>query len=138
MHVEPEKRMQVQNENQDLDPRFIEGIDHFNKREFFESHEILEDLWKGQCEPERQLSQGIIQIAVAYYHALAGNSAGALKLFERGLARVRLFLPEYRGYDICAFAEAVERDFSLLQEGKQNLAIARLEKNEKTKPGQIS
>lgn len=67
---------------------FWHGIDLFNKQEFFDCHEVLEDVWRDQTEPERTLTQGIIQIAVALYHAGRANFVGAEKLLTRGLARV--------------------------------------------------
>lgn len=74
-----------------LDPRFLKGIELFNDREFFECHEILEDLWNDQQEPDKQLTQGILQIAVAYYHYLRGNYAGTCKLFKRAWPRISSF-----------------------------------------------
>jgi predicted metal-dependent hydrolase len=35
--------------------------------------------------------QGIIQIAVGYYHCLRGNRVGAEKLLKRGLYRINKF-----------------------------------------------
>jgi hypothetical protein len=74
-----------------VDPRFRKGIEQFNDREFFECHEVLEALWNDQSEPEKQLTQGILQIAVGYYHYLRGNYEGTRRLFRRGLPRVKLF-----------------------------------------------
>lgn len=69
-------------------PLFIKGVDEFNKKLFFECHETLEELWQGLTGDERELTQGIIQIAVGYHHLLRNNPVGALKLFKRGLSRV--------------------------------------------------
>ena len=86
------------------------GIDEFNRQQFFECHETLEALWQKQPEPERQFTQGIIQIAVGFYHLLRGNRAGATKLFTRGLARIRSFEPEHGGINVTALAVAVARN----------------------------
>ena len=98
--------------------KFQLGIELFNKREFFDCHEVLEEVWKHQPEPERQLTQGIIQIAVAYYHALRGNSAGAIKLFARGITRVEPFLPSASALHLEAFLKDVNNDFAAVQNGK--------------------
>jgi predicted metal-dependent hydrolase len=42
-------------------------------------------------DPHREWVQGIIQIAVAYHHLERENVKGALKLFSRGLARIKKF-----------------------------------------------
>ncbi|HEY9712155.1 MAG TPA: DUF309 domain-containing protein [Chroococcales cyanobacterium] len=72
---------------------FALGIDEFNRGEFFQCHETLEAVWNEQRTDEggqlpRELTQGIIQIAVAYYHFLRDNHVGALKLLKRGLERI--------------------------------------------------
>ena len=103
----------------EMDPRLVHGIELFNKKEFFDCHEILEELWKNQTEPEKQLTQGLIQIAVAYYHALRGNRLGADKLLKRGLARVRPFLPEFRNLLLDEFIASVEKDAETVSSGAE-------------------
>lgn len=105
-------------QNPVLNSRMLEGVALFNKREFFECHEILEDLWKAQVEPEKQLTQGIIQIAVAYYHALRDNRVGALKLLKRGIPRVKPFLPEHKNLQLKPFIESVEQDMERIEAGR--------------------
>lgn len=95
-------------------PALLKGIDEFNRQEFFECHETLEDLWRDQKEPERQFTQGVIQIAVGYYHLLRSNRAGARKLFTRGLARITEFKPVYLTVNIEEFASAVSATLALL------------------------
>ena len=47
------------------DPAFREAIDLFNHQQFFECHEVLEDLWRPLPEgSEKLFLQGLIQIAV--------------------------------------------------------------------------
>jgi len=70
---------------------FLEGVEQFNKQEFFDCHETLEHLWMEDRSPERELIQGIIQIAVGYYHYLRNNRVGALKLLTRGLERIKKY-----------------------------------------------
>ena len=54
----------------------------------FHAHEILEGTWKAAPEPERDLWQGLAQLAVGFTHLLRGNPAGATTLLRR--AQVRL------------------------------------------------
>jgi len=67
----------------DLPPRGREGIAFFNRREFFEAHEALEDAWRDEESEIRNLYRGILQIAVAYLHITRGNYAGAVKVYGR-------------------------------------------------------
>ncbi len=68
-----------------LPEELVKGIHDFNQGQFFQCHETLEKLWKNQSGTERNLTQGLIQIAVAYYHLLNGNQAGANKLLKSGM-----------------------------------------------------
>ncbi|MEO6471476.1 MAG: DUF309 domain-containing protein [Aeromicrobium sp.] len=54
----------------------------------FAAHEVLEARWKAGPDEERNLWQGLAQICVALTHAARGNRIGALRLFERGAARL--------------------------------------------------
>jgi uncharacterized protein len=94
-------------------PALLKGIDQFNRQEFFQCHETLEHLWQAQKDREREFTQGIIQIAVAYHHLLAGNREGAVKLFEKGLRRVMPFSPCFFGMDVDSFTRSVSRDLEL-------------------------
>lgn len=100
---------------EDAPDGFWQGIDEFNKQKFFECHETLEAVWNKQTGPERELTQGIIQIAVAYYHLLRDNKKGALKLLKRGGERVAKFQPNYFSIDITRLSETVTRQIDALE-----------------------
>ena len=55
----------------------------------FHAHEVLEAAWKSGPADERDLWQGLAQIAVGLTHARRGNARGALALLTRGAERVR-------------------------------------------------
>ena len=50
----------------------------------FHAHEVLEAAWKAAPAAERDLWQGLAQLAVGLTHALRGNSRGAAALLRRG------------------------------------------------------
>jgi hypothetical protein len=54
----------------------------------FHAHEVLEDTWKGAPPQERDLWQGLAQLAVGLTHALRGNRRGAIALLTRGSERI--------------------------------------------------
>ena len=80
--------------NEDLLRR---GIDLFNRREFFECHEVLEDLWRPERGPRRLFLQGVIHLAVGFYHHQKGNQAGAVRQLQKGLKKLAGYLPEFDG-----------------------------------------
>jgi uncharacterized protein len=55
----------------------------------FHAHEVLEAAWKSAPPSERDLWQGLAQIAVGLTHARRGNARGAVALLRRGAQRVR-------------------------------------------------
>ncbi len=60
----------------------------------FHAHEILEASWKGGPPRERDLWQGLAQVAVGLTHAHRGNARGAVALLTRGAQRVRAYQAE--------------------------------------------
>ena len=54
----------------------------------FHAHEVLEASWKAAPAAERDLWQGLAQIAVGLTHAWRGNARGASALLRRGGQRV--------------------------------------------------
>ena len=55
----------------------------------FHAHEVLEAAWKSAPPGERDLWQGLAQLAVGLTHARRGNARGAAALLRRGAERVR-------------------------------------------------
>ena len=54
----------------------------------FHAHEVLEAAWKTAQDAERDLWQGLAQLAVGLTHALRGNRLGAATLLRRGADRI--------------------------------------------------
>lgn len=59
----------------------------------FHAHEVLEAAWKSAPPDERDLWQGLAQVAVGLTHALRGNASGAVVLLRRGATRVSRYQP---------------------------------------------
>jgi hypothetical protein len=55
----------------------------------FHAHEVLEASWKSAPPAERDLWQGLAQVAVGLTHAQRGNARGAASLLQRGARRLR-------------------------------------------------
>lgn len=85
------------------DPRYLEGIAFFNACEYFESHEVWEDLWTEYRGEARKFYQGLIQAAVALYHFGNGNLRGARKLHGSVHGYLEPYGPKYLGLDLETF-----------------------------------
>ena len=81
-------------------PLVRQGIDLFNRGEFFECHEVLEDAWNQDSGPVRILYQGILQVGVACYHAQRNNPRGAQKLLHRAIPKLQRFAPACMNIDL--------------------------------------
>jgi uncharacterized protein len=81
---------------------FDKGVAEFNSGYFFECHDTLEDLWSGLRGPSRDFFQGLIQVAVGFYHLTGGNEAGAASMFRRALKRFEKYPGRYFAFDLAA------------------------------------
>ena len=78
----------------------IQGLEEFNRGEFYECHESLERLWMSEPRPIRQLYQGILQISVACHHLREQRYQPVITLLERGCGYLEPFVPACMGVDI--------------------------------------
>ncbi|MBI3735815.1 DUF309 domain-containing protein [Candidatus Sumerlaeota bacterium] len=83
-----------------MDERYLKFFELFNERDFYECHEVLEDLWMETQAEERPYYQGLIQTATAFYHLENGNLAGARKLFTTGLRYLDPFPDRYLDFNL--------------------------------------
>lgn len=74
-----------------LDARYLAFFDCFNRRLYFEAHEVLEDLWlEDRQGPDGDFYKGLIQLAGAFVHVQKERfqpAASLLKLAQANLCR---------------------------------------------------
>ncbi len=93
----------------------IKGIEEFNRGEFYECHEYLEEAWMREPKRVRFLYQGILQVGVGFYHLQNGNWRGATGLLRNGTVRLRDFEPVTLGIDVSRLIRECERCFEELE-----------------------
>lgn len=76
---------------------FEKAIYEFNQGEFYACHDTLEAIWMTAETAEKPFYQGILQVAVAFYHLGNLNWRGGAILLGEGISRLRRFEPSYRG-----------------------------------------
>ena len=101
------------------DPRFKKGLTLFNSADWYFAHDYFEELWHETDGPERQVIQGILQIAVAQLHLESGNTNGAKILYGEGLGRLRTSKIADFGIDIKTLCETVEERLNLLHKNEK-------------------
>lgn len=89
-------------------PLAQQGIVEFNQGEYFEQHEHLEAAWLAEKRPIRDFYQGILQVGVALLQIERHNWRGAIKLFRRGLPKLRRLPAVCQGIDLQRFRTAAE------------------------------
>jgi predicted metal-dependent hydrolase len=106
----------------DLLERFNLGMDKFNEREFYECHDILEDVWFEIRGQDRKFYQGLIHLAVGFYHILhKNNPKGALSQLNKGITKLSTFKLAYQGVELENLVRKVEvciNEITLFREGK--------------------
>jgi predicted metal-dependent hydrolase len=94
----------------------LKGIEEFNRGEFYECHEYLEEAWMQEPRRVRFLYQGILQVGVGFYHQQNGNWRGATGLLRNGTQRLKEFEPETLGIDVAKLVRESERCLAELEE----------------------
>lgn len=75
----------------------------------FHAHEVLEALWKTRHPDERDLWQGLAQVAVGLTHALRGNTTGATTLLRRGVGRIGNYAGDPHDIDVAGVISWAEQ-----------------------------
>jgi predicted metal-dependent hydrolase len=91
------------------DPRLTRGVELFNAGCFFECHDVLEDLWMETRNNDRLFLQGLIQVAVGYYHFFNRNFKGSRSQFSKGVDKLERYRPSHMGIELDRFIEQVRR-----------------------------
>ena len=73
-----------------LDPRLEPGRAAFNRGAFFEAHELWEDVWRDLAGDQRNLVQGLIQIAAGLHHLQHGRQRPAARVLARAVQKLSL------------------------------------------------
>jgi predicted metal-dependent hydrolase len=100
----------------------IEGLKLFNKKQFFESHEELEAAWRDEKGSIRYLYQGVLQVAVVYFHITRGNYEGAVRMRERCLKLLRDYPDVCRGIQV----GKLKKDLDHVIQEVQRLGLERI------------
>ena len=94
----------------------LKGIEEFNRGEFYECHEYLEEAWMQEPRRVRFLYQGILQVGVGFYHLQNGNWRGATGLLRNGTQRLKEFEPDTLGIDVTRLVRESERCLKELED----------------------
>jgi len=99
------------------DERYLKGIEHFNRHEFFEAHDIWEELWREmKGDDSRKFFQGLINAAVALHHYRNGNISGAGRQWAYCFEHLEPYRPRAHDLDVDAFLASLGEIFEKIYE----------------------
>ena len=84
---------------------YYDGIELFNAHEFFEAHEVWEDVWRQASGTKYEFYQGMIQCAVALEHYRRSNPRGVVSLYDSYRKHMRHVPDMFMGLDVRAFLD---------------------------------
>ncbi len=79
---------------------YLTGITLFNAHEFFEAHEVWEDIWHEAYGTKYEFYQGLIQCAVALEHYARSNPRGVVSLYDSYRKHMRHVPEVFMGLDV--------------------------------------
>ncbi len=90
------------------DELFNKGIIAFNNRQFYDAHEFWEDLWLNYKLEDAKFVQGLIQLAVSYFHFFNNNLNGARSMIKKCLTKFESY-QWVRGVDVISLKSQIIR-----------------------------
>ena len=72
----------------------------FNRKLYFECHDLLEEAWTERRGEEKEFLQALIHLSVGMYHLATDNPKGARNLLSRSLEALSRYEPQAYGVDL--------------------------------------
>ena len=96
--------------NDGIFERFRDGINLFNNHSFYDCHDVLEDVWFDIRGSSRRFYQGLIHLAVGFYHiTVRENPKGALSQLGKGIEKLLDYKPEFQGVELDNLLKEIEK-----------------------------
>ena len=70
-----------------IEELFKNGLREYELMDYFEAHEIWEELWSDYYLKDRKFIQGLIQLSVSFVHLKNSNMIGAKNLLKKSKAK---------------------------------------------------
>lgn len=88
---------------------YLDFITSFNNGRFYESHEILEGLWRQTTGDSKLFYQGLIQAAVTLYQLQRNNPEGVRHSYLSSIEKLQRYAPSHGGMDVDQFLIEMEK-----------------------------
>lgn len=87
-----------------------QGVDCFNRGEFFEAHEVWEEVWRSNVPEPRTLLQGLIQVAAGMHQILdLHRKIGPRNTLAKAAGHLEPYAPAALGLDVAGLLTSMSR-----------------------------
>ena len=93
-----------------LDAHYLGYFECFNRRLFYEAHDVLEELWLADRQgPNYSFYKGLIQLAGAFVHLQKGRLCPAAALFKLARTNLLKYPLIHQSLDVAAVLALIEK-----------------------------
>ena len=96
------------NEDRKKQYLFMKGMRYYTKKEYFESHEVWEELWSDYYLEDRRFVQALIQLSVSFVHLGNNNIKGAKSLLNKSKSKFKEYSGIHRGINVAKLLSEIE------------------------------
>jgi predicted metal-dependent hydrolase len=107
-------------------PLYIQFFQHYHQGEYWEAHEVLEELW--QQDRTNDFYHGLIQIAAIMHQLVRGKVRGARKLSTSAIGYLTPYAPKHEGVEVGSILKWLQFCLQKLPEEVMILETTELQK----------
>ena len=97
-------------EGRGVDPYYAAYFEYFNRGEYYEAHDVLEQLWLPiRKQPEGAFYKGLIQLAGAFVHLQKNRPGPAAALFKLARHNIASKTPVHERLDVGAVLALIDQ-----------------------------
>ncbi len=92
-----------------MHPKLKDAIRLFNRREYFDCHQVLEEVWHEAAAEDKVFYEALIRLATGLHLRFnRGGSQGAINLLTQALMRLEDFRPALHGIDVARLYQEID------------------------------
>lgn len=103
--------------------QLLEGIALFNSGAYWESHEVLEGLWRTEADAVRGMYQGVILLAAGCWHLQRGNDKGGVAKVSQALDYLTPYRPACQGVFVARLCEEVSQLLTAIRSADSHIVL---------------
>ncbi len=105
------------------DPVLVEAARLFNDRDYYESHDVLEEEWAGARGVRRDALKALVKLAAGMYHLQTSGYQGAESLLSSGLEELDRLPPQAALVEAAPLRDPVRRCLEKIRTLKSGGAV---------------